>query len=145
MNASTFATDGSYDKIRSDRGYNYEDVVIPSKAPNYDELIVKFYQEHIHTDEEVRYVEEGSGYFDVRDDEDNWVRIECLAGDLIVLPAGIYHRFTLDTKNYVKARRLFIGQPVWTAHNRPCEDMKERKGYVKWVGQGCQGQNVPVV
>ena len=98
MNPATFSTDGAYDKVREDRGYNYEDVVEPSKAPNYEELIKNFFQEHIHTDEEVRYVEAGSGYFDVRDNEDKWVRIESLPGDLIILPAGIYHRFTLDKK-----------------------------------------------
>lgn len=38
----------------------------------------------------------------MRDFDDSWIRIDCRAGDMIVLPEGIYHRFTLDEKNHIK-------------------------------------------
>ncbi|CAL4121875.1 unnamed protein product [Meganyctiphanes norvegica] len=120
-------------KLKSDRGYNYEDVMEVSKntLQNYEEKIKSFFKEHIHTDEEIRYIVDGSGYFDVRDASDRWVRIQMGPGDLVVLPAGIYHRFALDTNNYIKAKRFFVGEPVWTPHNRPVDDMEARKDYVQ--------------
>jgi hypothetical protein len=47
------------------RGYTYKDIieVSPDKLPGYEAKIKTFFEEHIHDDEEIRYVLEGSGVF----------------------------------------------------------------------------------
>ncbi|WZZ35281.1 hypothetical protein YC2023_018682 [Brassica napus] len=133
LNPENYENDSKLSKIREERGYDYMDLLdlCPEKVSNYEEKLKNFFTEHIHKDEEIRYCLKGSGYFDVRDKDDRWIRILMKPGDLIVLPAGIYHRFTLDTSNYIKLMRLFVGEPVWTPYNRPQEEHPVRKEYIK--------------
>eukprot|EP01064_Diplonema_japonicum_P032262 TRINITY_DN6010_c0_g2_i1.p1 TRINITY_DN6010_c0_g2~~TRINITY_DN6010_c0_g2_i1.p1 ORF type:complete len:226 (+),score=63.27 TRINITY_DN6010_c0_g2_i1:85-678(+) len=122
--------------FRKEQGMNYADIITinKEKLPDFDNKLKNFFTEHIHDDDEVRYIIEGSGYFDVRNvDDSRWVRILCKAGQCITLPKGIYHRFTLDSTEHAKAMRLFVGDPIWTPINRgeESEGHVARKHYLK--------------
>ncbi|KAL9074601.1 MAG: hypothetical protein Q9161_002194 [Pseudevernia consocians] len=132
------------EELAQTRAYAHRDEITVSPdamGTGYEDKIKMFYDEHMHEDEEIRYILKGTGYFDVRDAEDKWVRIRAEPGDLLVLPAGIYHRFTVDEDNYINAMRLFQTQPKWAALNRSdgTEDNEFRKKYVNARTQGFPG------
>lgn len=90
------------DGIAKDREYKHRDEITVSPdamGAIYEDKVKSFFHEHLHEDEEIRYIRDGAGYFDVRSEGDDWVRIRLEKDDLIILPAGIYHRFTTDEKN----------------------------------------------
>ncbi|KAJ5438886.1 uncharacterized protein N7458_009884 [Penicillium daleae] len=124
------------DAIAKERGYKNRDTICvspQSMGDVYEDKVKMFFAEHLHEDEEIRYILDGEGYFDVRGEEDEWIRIELAKDDLIILPAGIYHRFTTNEQNYIKAMRLFQDEPKWTPLNRGAEvDLNpHRKNYVE--------------
>uniref|UniRef100_A0A8C5XZ89 Acireductone dioxygenase n=1 Tax=Microcebus murinus TaxID=30608 RepID=A0A8C5XZ89_MICMU len=116
LDADKYENDPELEKIRRERNYSWMDIITITrdKLPNYEEKIKMFYEEHLHLDDEIRYILDGSGYFDVRDAEDKWIRIAMEKGDMITLPAGIYHRFTVDEKVGAPARLQ-----VWTPDAAP--------------------------
>jgi len=131
--------DQELDQICKERNYAHRSIITISKEtmPDLEQKLNQFFEEHLHEFEEIRFFLEGSGYFDVRDKKDRWVRIHLKKNHLIVLPAGIYHRFTLDENRYAKVMRLFVAEqkePVWTPFNRAnqtTEEMKARQHYVE--------------
>ncbi|KAF7353523.1 1,2-dihydroxy-3-keto-5-methylthiopentene dioxygenase [Mycena sanguinolenta] len=90
--------------VASERGYKNRDVINVSRegmGSVYEEKIRGLFEEHMHEDKEISFplhlVLKLS--FMVKTPTDAWIRIAVTPGDLLVLPAGIYHRFTLDTKH----------------------------------------------
>lgn len=50
----------------------------------------------------------------------------CSKGDMIVLPEGIYHRFTLDSKDYIKVHLLneLMGAPNVSSEIMCCQKLE---------------------
>lgn len=102
-------------RIKREHGYRDEDEVsLSNETPNLEAICAKFDKEHRHTLDEVRFVVEGEGIFDVRDQSDRLVRIVVEAGDLIIIPANKYHRFLLTPAKKIRCVRLFLNQEGWT-------------------------------
>ncbi|OQM44209.1 acireductone dioxygenase [Anoxybacillus sp. UARK-01] len=107
------------------RGYKAWDVVALSDAtPNLEELLKKFEQVHIHTEDEVRAIVAGHGIFIIKGDEQTgYFEVQLEAGDVISVPEGNPHFFTLMEDRQVVAVRLFIDPSGWVAH--PYEEKEE--------------------
>lgn len=136
LDPALYEADPQLEEMCFNKKLTFRDFVNSEKIPNLTQKMDTFKIEHLHDDDEIRYFIRGTGYFDVRDLKDRWVRIHCGPGDFLVLPAGIYHRFVPDEKMYFYVMRLFMGEPVWTPHSRalPETEMRySREQYVKTV------------
>ncbi len=103
------------DRLMASRGYVTQDIIeLTPETPGLDTLCDKFKDEHLHSDDEVRFVLGGGGVFDLRSADDRWLRAEVEAGDLLVVPAGLYHRFFLTDARQIRCVRLFKDSTGWT-------------------------------
>lgn len=101
--------------LKSRQGYLTQDVVVLSDAtPNLDAILEKFRREHHHTDDEVRFVIDGSGIFTIRRDRLIF-DVRVTAGDLLVVPAYTRHWFDLTSERKIKCIRVFKDPAGWVA------------------------------
>jgi 1,2-dihydroxy-3-keto-5-methylthiopentene dioxygenase len=103
------------DELRERRGYGTQDQIeLRPETENLEAICAKFKDEHLHTDDEVRFVLEGEGVFDIRSQDDRWMRVVVEAGDLIVVPENRNHRFFLTDSKTIRCVRLFQDPAGWT-------------------------------
>ena len=110
---------GPLDVLKRERGYVHEDEVqIRPTTPGLDAICAKFAEEHLHDEDEVRFILEGEGIFDVRSGSDRYMRVVVETSDLLVVPAQRYHRFLLTESRTVRAVRLFKDPSGWVPRYR---------------------------
>ena len=107
------------DAIKARQGYVEEDVIaLAPDTPDLDAICRKFLDEHHHDEDEVRFVLDGEGIFDIRSTDDRWMRVQVEKGDLVVVPAGRHHRFMLTDSKAIRCVRLFKDASGWVPHYR---------------------------
>jgi 1,2-dihydroxy-3-keto-5-methylthiopentene dioxygenase len=107
------------DTLKDERGYIQQDeVALSPETPNIDAICAKFVDEHLHDDDEVRFVLEGEGIFDIRSRDDRYMRVVVEPGDLIVVPANRHHRFMLTESKAIRCVRLFKDASGWVPRYR---------------------------
>ena len=107
-------------------GYTTADVIdVTAETPGLDAMLHKFDREHTHSEDEVRFILAGRGIFFLRqsssdndkpDGDDHVVSVEVGPGDLIRVPQGTTHWFTLCEDRRIRAIRWFQDTTGWTPH-----------------------------
>ena len=97
-------------------GYRAADVIsLGPDDPDKQTLRQKFLDEHMHSEDEVRFFVRGSGLFSLHIDSEVYVLL-CTAGDLIRVPANFKHWFDMGPNPDFTCIRLFTDPEGWVGH-----------------------------
>lgn len=108
------AVDNRFETLKQEAGYATRDmIVLHEDVPGLAAMLGKFDKVHYHTDDEVRYILAGKGYFGFVDKGGSQFMLEVSAGDYINVPANTEHWFTLGDSTRIKAVRYFIDTSGW--------------------------------
>lgn len=109
------SVDNRFEELKRDKGYSTRDmVVIHEGIPGLADVLAKFDKIHLHTDDEVRYILSGKGYFGFVEPDGQQFLLEVTAGDYINVPANAEHWFEMKDSKRIKAVRYFIDTKGWT-------------------------------
>ncbi len=81
----------------------------------YPAMRQKFLDEHIHTEDEVRFFIEGGGHF-ILHANDRVYDAYCTANDLISVPSGLKHWFDAGLQPHATVLRIYTDSSGWTPH-----------------------------
>lgn len=102
-------------RLKQEGGYVALDVIsLDEKHPKKEELRAKFLDEHIHSEDEVRFFVAGRGLFSLHIDQHVYA-VLCEKGALISVPAGSKHWFDMGEQPRFTALRLFNNPEGWVA------------------------------
>ncbi len=97
-------------------GYTTADVIdVQPTTPGLEAMLARFDKEHTHAEDEVRFILAGRGVFYFHRDG-KVVSVEVHPGDLIRVPLGTQHWFTLCGERRIRAIRWFQDATGWTPH-----------------------------
>jgi 1,2-dihydroxy-3-keto-5-methylthiopentene dioxygenase len=109
------------ERLKREQGYRSADVVRLKRTPGdagWEEKAraarAKFFDEHTHAEDEVRFFVEGSGMFCLHL-SGKVTLIVCERGDLLSVPAGTQHWFDMGSEPEFCAIRLFGSEAGWVA------------------------------
>src|SRR3990170_5215793 len=104
-----------FEELKREKGYVTRDmVVIHEDIPGLPDMLGKFDKIHYHTDDEVRYILAGRGFFGFVEPDGEQFMLEVAAGDYINVPANTEHWFEMKDSKRIKAVRYFIDTAGWT-------------------------------
>ena len=95
-------------------GYVTADVIdVNPSTPNLDAMLARFDKEHTHDEDEVRFILAGRGIFFLHIDG-RVASVEVGPGDMLRVPRGTTHWFTLCEDRRIRAIRWFQSTAGWT-------------------------------
>jgi len=102
------------DDLKRRGGYVTADVIdVNPDTPNLDAMLARFDKEHTHSEDEVRFILAGRGIFFLHLGE-SVVSVEVGPGDMLRVPRGTTHWFTLCEDRRIRAIRWFQDTTGWT-------------------------------